>query len=198
MRGTWLIVMGLAGFAGVLGSTSRADASAIGSTIASRLSVSTYQNYMDNLLQTHNGMSRGVSGAQHDICRSNIQSTMQSFGLNVVLAPFTYNAATYYNVVASKTGWEFPNSWYIIGAHYDSVNNPGADDDGTGVAAIMEIARILSTYDTRYSIRFIAWDREEQGKIGSTAWVSQNAGADIRGMVQLDMIGHDTGLNKQN
>jgi len=66
------------------------------------------------------------------------------------------------------------------------------------VAAIMEIARILASYDTRYTIKFIAWDREEQGKIGSTAWVAQNAGANILGMVQLDMIGHDVGTNKQN
>jgi hypothetical protein len=175
-----------------------ADASAIGSTIASKIDVSNYRHYLDDLLYTHAGANKGIGGGQHDLCRTNIFNTLQSFGLSVQLSPFTYQSVTYFNVVATKVGWQFPNAQYIIGAHYDSVNNPGADDDSSGVAAVMEIARILAAYDNRYTIKFILWDREEQGKIGSTAYVSQHTGEDIRGMVQLDMIAHDVGNNRED
>jgi hypothetical protein len=175
-----------------------AQASAIGQTIAGRVQVSTYQNYLDNVLFTHNGMSRGIGGAQHDPCRENIASTLQSFGYIVELHPFLYSGNTYYNVIGTKTGTEFPNSYYIVSGHYDSVNNPGADDDASGVAAMLEIARAFSTYQTKYTIKFIAWDREEQGKVGSTAYVNTHVGDDIEAVVQLDMIAHDVGSNRED
>ncbi len=173
-------------------------ASAIGQTVASKVDVNSYKNILDNVLYTHLGMNKGISGAQHDPCRNNIVSTLQSYGLDVQLHPFTYNSVTYYNVVGTKTGTQFPNSYYIVSGHFDTVNNPGADDDASGVAAMLEIARVLSQFDTAYTIKFIAWDREEQGKIGSTAYVNTHPGDIIRGMVQLDMIAHDVGNNREN
>jgi hypothetical protein len=62
-------------------------ASPIGSTVASRISASNYQHYLDDLLYTHLGMNKGISGAQHDLCRNNIQTTLQNLGLNVQLSP---------------------------------------------------------------------------------------------------------------
>src|SRR5262245_28792980 len=115
MAGSRLLCAGLTSTVLALGcSASQADASAIGATIASRISAANYQHYLDDLLYTHNGMSRGIGGAQHDLCRNNIQSTFQSFSLNTQLAPFVYsgNGQTYHNVVATKTGWEFPNAIY--------------------------------------------------------------------------------------
>ena len=175
-----------------------ASASEIGQTIASQFDAAVFQNSLDNLLYTHLGQSRGINGAQHDLCRTNILNSLKSYGLEVVLDPFPYNGHTYFNVIATKTGTVFPDSQYVIGAHYDSVNNPGADDDASGVAAVMEIARVLSQYETAYTIKFCAWDREEQGKIGSTAYVAEHAGEDIKAMVQLDMIAHDSGQNREN
>ena len=75
-----------------------------------------------------------------------------------------------------------------MGAHYDSVNNPGADDDASGVAGLLEAARVASLHDFEASIRFIAFDREEAGLIGSKAWASAHTGDRILGMVQLDMV----------
>jgi hypothetical protein len=182
--------------AGCLGS--EVQASPIGQLIASRVDAANYRHYLDDLLYTHNGANKGIAGAQHDPCRNNIAATLQSLGLSVELHPFTYLGNTYYNVIATKTGAQYPNIQYVLGAHYDSVNNPGADDDASGVAAMMEIARAISQFETRYTIKFCAWDREEQGKIGSTAYVNAHIGDDIRGMVQLDMIAHDVGSNRED
>lgn len=172
-------------------------ASPLGQQVASQVSATNYRHYLDDVLYTHNGMNKGIGGAQHDLCRDAILATMQANGLSAQLFPFLYNGQTYNNVVATKVGTDFPNSYYIVGAHYDSVNNPGADDDASGVAAVMEIARVLAAYDTKYSIRFIAWDREEQGLRGSTAWVAAHPGEDVRAMVQLDMITHDVGGRRE-
>jgi hypothetical protein len=175
-----------------------AAASQIGQTISSQFDAASFQNYLDNSLYTHLGMSRGLNGAHHDLCRNNIVNTFKSFGLSVELDPFPFSGQTYFNVIATKTGTVFPDAQYIVGAHYDSTNNPGADDDASGVAAMLEIARVLSQYDTAYTIKFCAWDREEQGKIGSTAYVAEHSGDDIKAMVQLDMIAHNAGQNREN
>jgi hypothetical protein len=182
----------------VASETSSTFASAIGQTIASRIDVNSFQNYLDNVLYTHTGMNKGIGGAQHDPCRTAIANTLQGLGFTVELHPFTYLGTTYYNVIGTKLGHTFPAKQYIIGAHYDTVNNPGADDDASGVAAILEIARIISQFDTAYTIKVCAWDREEQGKIGSTAYVNTHVGDQILAMVQLDMIAHDVGSNREN
>ena len=67
--------------------------------------------------------------------------------------------------IATKTGTVYPQSQYVIGAHYDSVNNPGADDDASGVAAVFEeIARILAQYETAYTIKFCTSDAKSRAK----------------------------------
>jgi hypothetical protein len=175
-----------------------ASASQIGQAVAGKISVSMYQHWLDDVLLTHNGMNKGINGAEHDPCRDNIAATFESFGLTVELFPFTYQNVTYYNVIATKTGTQFPDSQYVLGAHYDTVNNPGADDDASGVAVLLEIARVMQQFETAHTIKFCAFDREEQGKIGSTAYVAAHNTDDIKAMVQIDMIAHDVGLNREN
>lgn len=165
----------------------------IGLAVSAQIDVPTYQHYLSDLLFTHDGMSRGRTGAQHDPARNNIVATFQSFGLTVELFPFTYSGVTYYNVIATKPGIVRPSEIYVVGGHFDSVNNPGADDDGSGVAAVMEVARVLSQYDTERTIRFCAWDIEENGLVGSTAYVAAHTTDNIRGMIQFDMIARDAG-----
>ena len=163
-------------------------ASDFGQQIATEVSVSQYQTYLEDYLFTHAGDNRGRNGADHNPCRANIQSLMNSFGLSVQLEPFTYWGHTYYNVVGTQTGVLYPDVQYIVGAHYDSVNNPGADDDASGVAGVLEIARVLSQYDLPYTVKYVAFDLEELGLLGSIAYVAAHQSDDIRGMIQLDMI----------
>jgi hypothetical protein len=171
-----------------------AAATDAGMAAANQVSQASYTDFLDNWLYTHAGDDRGF-GPEHDLARDNIEMFFVLYGLDVELHPFQYQSTTYYNVVGTMTGTVHPDQEYIVGAHYDSVNNPGADDDASGTALVLEAARILSQYDSAYTIRFMAFDREEQGLIGSSAYVADHAGADILGMVQADMVAYNTGAN---
>jgi len=156
-----------------------------------------YTGYHE-LLYVHNGNNRGIGGAQHDLARTNIFNTLQSFGLTTTLDSFTYNSTTYYNVVGRRVGTSRPNDIYIVGAHYDSVNNPGADDNASGVAGVMVAAHILTQYPLDATVVFIAFDREEQGLYGSFAYVAAHSGDNILGMISLDMIAYNPAGGSHN
>jgi hypothetical protein len=107
---------------------------------------------------------------------------------------------SYRNIIVSKTGVLYPDYVYIIGGHYDSISNlpflsaPGADDNGSGTAAVMEAARVLFPYDFNYTIKFILFDREETGLYGSQAYAYDafTRGENILGVINLDMLGYDS------
>ena len=96
------------------------------------------------------------------------------------------------NIVATQLGTVNPNNIYLICAHYDSVAAFCADDNATGTSAVLEIARILSQYETQNTIVFALWDQEEIGLRGSNFYaeeVSAN-GDNILGVVNMDMMGY--------
>jgi hypothetical protein len=171
-------------------------ASEVGQQIAAQVDVASFQNFIDNVLFTHSADNRGPAGPQHDPCRDVIAAVLGDYGFEVTIETFPYLDIEGENVVATRWGKQFPSSFYIVGAHYDSVSNPGADDDASGVAGLLEIARVFSQIDTAHSLRLIAFDLEEVGLRGSKAYVATHRAEDIRGMVQLDMIAHDAGQNR--
>src|SRR5258706_15529908 len=77
-------------------------------------------------------------------------------------------------IYCTKTGTTHPDEMYIVGAHMDGIGyGEAANDDGSGTALVMEVARVLSSPDvaTERSIRFILWNNEETGLNGSRAYV---------------------------
>lgn len=150
-----------------------------------------YRDVLDNRLYTRLGDNRGVGGPQHDLARDNILNAFKGFGLDASLDAFDWNGGTHHNVVAWKPGTTRANEVYVLGAHYDSVNNPGADDNASGTAGVIEAARVLSKCTLEASVCFVAFDREEQGLIGSDRWVAKNASPNIKGMISLDMIAYN-------
>ncbi len=163
--------------------------------LVDQVSQANYTHYLDDLLYTHLRDNRGF-GKQHDVARTNIFNEFNSFGLTTSLHPFLYGGSTYYNVVGVHTGSVRTDDIYIVGAHYDSVDNPGADDNASGTAGVMEAARILAQYNFEATLIFIAFDREEQGLLGSKAYAQEHSGDNILGMISLDMIAYNNGLNK--
>jgi opacity protein-like surface antigen len=164
----------------------------IGQEVADQISAAQYRTYLDDQLYTRTGHDRGMRGDEHDLCRDFIASEFESFGLSVELDEFPL-LGWRYNVIGTQIGTQFPDSYFIVSGHYDSVNNPGADDDASGIAGVLEVARVLSQYETAYTIKYIAWDMEEMGLLGSQHYVDEHEGDDIVGMIQMDMIAHDTG-----
>ena len=107
------------------------------------------------------------------------------------------------NVLATLRGSKHPDRVYVISGHYDSrvtdvLNStsdaPGADDDASGVAVSMELARVLATHEPEATIVLAAVAGEEQGLFGSDhmAGQFQKAGKDVQGMFTNDIVGSST------
>lgn len=105
------------------------------------------------------------------------------------------------NVTAVLPGLVSPSTEYIIGGHFDSTrypynfdveaDAPGADDNATGMSVTLEAARLFRQSEFDPSLRFMCWGAEESGHQGSehhAAW-AESVGADIRGVINLDMVG---------
>ena len=96
------------------------------------------------------------------------------------------------NVVAKLTGTENPELVYVVGSHYDSVAvGPGADDDTSGTAALLEAARVLAKHPQPATIIFASFTGEEAGLLGSREFVrlAQANKLQIVGALNNDMIG---------
>ena len=158
--------------------------------LVAEVSVDSYRAFLDNDLYAHGGADRHY-GFEHFLAREQILARFQGFGLTAGLEPFWYNSGLDHNVVGILPGAICPGEIYIVGAHYDAMGgSPGAYDNAGGAAAVLEAARVLSQHAFEATIVFVAFDREEQGKIGSAAYVAQHAGDDIRTMVNLDCIAY--------
>lgn len=80
------------------------------------------------------------------------------------------------NVIAELKGTDRPDEWILVGAHLDSWDyGTGAQDNGTGAASVLEVARVLAAAHPRRSVRFALWGGEEQGLFGSTAYARAHA-----------------------
>ncbi|MBN2382447.1 M20/M25/M40 family metallo-hydrolase [bacterium] len=127
-----------------------------------------------------------------------LYNTFQSFDLDVQRHDFQISSLTRQNIIATKIGSVFPDEIVVISGHYDSISEnpyvfaPGADDNGTGATAVVEVARVLSQYDFERTIIFACFAGEEQGLYGSLAYVEDlyEAGANVIADVNLDMIGY--------
>ena len=102
------------------------------------------------------------------------------------------------NIIATQLGQTNPDDIYLVCAHYDSVTTYCADDNATGVAAVIEIARIMSTQCTDNTIVYALWDEEEIGLRGANFYASEaadetngNTRDNILGVINMDMIGYD-------
>ncbi len=122
-----------------------------------------------------------------------IQNQLTGLGLDVQLQPVTYGGETFPNVIGVLPGTICPGASFIVGAHYDTVSGtPGADDNASGVAGMLEVARALSSQSFPATVKFVAFAFEENGVIGSQVMATQASasGENIIGMMSLEMIGY--------
>lgn len=117
---------------------------------------------------------------------------------STALQKFTVNGRDAWNVIATLSAGD-KSDIYIIGAHYDSLSEqtsrsaPGAEDNASGAAGVLEMARVFAGKKTNATLIFIAFSGEEQGLIGSKAYVrslSSDVRSRIKGVITMDMIGY--------
>ena len=107
---------------------------------------------------------------------------------------FANGSTTCKNLVVTKVGTLYPNTYVIICGHYDTINGKGTNDNGSGIVTIFEVARLLRNTPTEYSIKFINFSGEEDGLLGSQNFVSNVVNAtspkmDIRLVFNIDEVG---------
>lgn len=138
------------------------------------------------------------STAMRQAARSWMKSVYAGYG--VTATENCYNRRSYQgcNVEATILGEDTTRFVYVT-SHLDTVGVPGADDNGSGTSAVMELSRIISQkvaqgIKPKLSIKFVSFDQEELGLIGSKAYVASLDAEAIKGVVgviNMDMIGYD-------
>ncbi len=158
--------------------------------IVNRVDSNLLRNYIQELAFPRHYLSQP---AQLDTTKNKLERFMQAEGLSPYRQSFTYNNYIAHNILARKPGHKNDSITYVIDAHFDSVSQtPGADDNASGVAGLLEAIRILSDYEFENSLRFIGFDVEEPGLIGSQRYVAQAIPAYERtaGVINFEMIGY--------
>ena len=123
---------------------------------------------------------------------------LEDLGLD---AEFFEYYSSWRNVIGTQPGLSFPDSILIICGHMDATSGnprydaPGAEDNGSGSAAVLQTATVLSDYTFDYTIQYVLFTGEEQGLVGSEAYAEwayqQNLG--IIGVLNFDMISYEGG-----
>jgi hypothetical protein len=136
-------------------------------------------------------IKRRVGAPGNDLAADYVKQTLSGYGL---AAYDQLYSGTGRNVYAIQIGSLYPEKQFIVCAHYDGVTDYCADDNASGVAAVLEAARILSAETLNYTVIYAVWDEEELGLVGSSQYAAQAAldGDDIRGVLNLDMLSWDS------
>ncbi|MBD2453121.1 M20/M25/M40 family metallo-hydrolase [Nostoc sp. FACHB-87] len=126
--------------------------------------------------------------AERSRTRTYITSELKKSGWKPQLEKFTEGV----NIFAERLGTDKTAGTILVGAHYDTVAaSPGADDNGTGVAVLLEIARLLGSQPTPRTLQLIFFDKEEAGLLGSKAFAAQAKRLkNLSGVIVMDMVGY--------
>ena len=147
----------------------------------------------DHLIQLTRERDPYFSTAGHFFVQQYIIQQLQQWG-SVETHEFQVNGRTHKNLILHLPAANNSNKPPIlIGAHYDGVpGTPGADDNATGVAALLELARIFATQPIKHPLQLVAFDMEEYGLLGSIDYATKlhSQHQPLRLMISLEMLGY--------
>ncbi|MBW4639246.1 MAG: M28 family peptidase [Gloeocapsa sp. UFS-A4-WI-NPMV-4B04] len=125
--------------------------------------------------------------AERDRARNYLTRSLKKFGWSPTLQSFEGGI----NIFAQRQGTDPQAGVILVAAHYDTVvNSPGADDNASGVAVVLEIARLFNSIPTPRTLQLAFFDQEELGLRGSIAFTTNKAHLEnLDGVVVLDMVG---------
>jgi hypothetical protein len=189
----------------VLAAALSAQASATAVRLAERPAAATQSTITPESIEAHiaavqgsrSGVGDEMNGSRLNEVAAYVHDTLAGYGLAVTEDPVTYSGQTFPNIVGTMQGTTCPEKTFIVSAHYDGVSgSPAADDDASGVAAVLEIARALSAQPLQASVDFVAFSFEEQGMIGSgqMATAARSSSRQLVGMINFDMIAYTCGV----
>lgn len=128
-----------------------------------------------------------------------LEAFYQNYEYQVSRDTFTYLGHELFNIIAEKKSTNSNAPWLLVIAHYDTRNGPGANDNGSGVAACMEIAKAVSALpDLKLHVRIIHFSSEEFGLAGSYHYVQNSLKEnidEIKLVFNLDQLGGSKGAD---
>ena len=161
-----------------------------------------------NDLSTLASWKRNSFSPEIDLARDWLAGQFGALGLTVTTPSFTVSGSgtvQIENVVGTLTGTSLPDEWILVGAHYDSRNtsvsnisnpSPGAEDNASGCAAVLELARVMADLKPKRTIKFVCFGGEEQNLYGSEAYAASLVSSGELGKIKLavimDMIGYSS------
>jgi len=167
-----------------------------------------------NTLSEQNDPKRGIGAARDWLYAEFLKAAEASGGRMTVekqsyeqaKAPRVPQPTIITNVVATLKGTQSPDRIYVVSGHYDSMCNtpvdakcdaPGANDDASGTAAVLEMARVMAKYEFEATIVFMAVAGEEQSLLGSTHFAEQakQKNRNVDAMFTNDIVGNTLGGN---
>src|SRR2546425_1522967 len=171
-------------------------------TVVGRLQLDRFKAHIKGLAQFGDRM-QGSDGNRRAI--DWLEQQLKAFGYaNVQRQRYMSASGPLENIYATKIGSTVPGEMYIVSAHMDGRGGgEAADDDGSGCAIVLELARVLAMPDVRMnrSVRFIFWNNEEFGMDGSGTYAQERAplqGSASEpkwlGIIQHDMMMFDHGM----
>lgn len=134
-----------------------------------------------------------------------ITNQLKTIGYDVEFQKYTIEGKNVRNIIASKPGERFPQEIIIVGAHYDTCFNPGADDNASGVSGLLELARLLKDKTTDRTIEFVFFVNEEppffkSEYMGSRVFAreAKKERKNIKAVIVFEMIGcYSNKINSQ-
>jgi Zn-dependent M28 family amino/carboxypeptidase len=133
-----------------------------------------------------------LASGGHFYVQQYIRQQLQPWG-GVETHAFVQQGRTHHNLILNLAGDRPTLPPILIGAHYDAVpGTPGADDNATGVAVLLEMARSFSQQPAQHPLRLVAFDLEEYGMVGSTHYAAElhQRHEPLRLMLSLEMLGY--------
>ncbi len=180
--------------------------------LISRINIDRWHDTMSGLAAFNRNSFNPTLGLAHDwvlqrFADTGLQTQSYTYTLTTTSCTPAPAAVTARNPIGIKLGETLPDEWIVVGAHYDSRNvercetsptppqvQPGANDNASGCAGVIELARAFNGVSTARSILFMCFSGEEQGLRGSRSYVTslQTSGeiSRVKHMLNLDMIGH--------
>jgi Zn-dependent M28 family amino/carboxypeptidase len=150
------------------------------------------QRLHHHLLQIVRERDPYLNSGGHFLVREYIRTSLSQWG-EVKTHEFAFNGKTHQNLILNLESTFASLPPILIGAHYDAVpGTSGADDNATGVAVLLELAAAFAESPLKYPLQLVAFDLEEYGLLGSTAYAAklkQNK-QKLRLMLSLEMLGY--------
>ena len=175
----------------------RAGADPVIQALVNRVSRQSYEADLTQLVQFK---TRNSIGPEFAAACDFVDQQLSSLGYTTSRQPIQVDGSPSQNVIAVRTGsGPASRGVVLVSAHLDSINHegsatspaPGADDDGSGSAGVIEIARALKDHQGKHDLKLVLFGGEEQGLFGSKKFVASMtpaARAKVRAVVHMDMI----------